>query len=229
MPRSTSGTTSPDGIFGEETVAVVREFQRARGLSPDGEVGRNTMRALDAAFARNAHRVGLNFRSLSLTRLPFEETLRNAQTVYGQYGIDLQFQSGESLLLTPAQTARFQRIDSQCIWSITSGEYNELHSLGSPCPANQLKVFYVQSLRNNLRGCGGHAPGRPAATVAHSGGPWTTAHEVGHVLLTAGFRPVHHPSRNNLMFAPTPVDNEIKILTLAQVRQMRRHRCCLTH
>ncbi|MEM8813122.1 MAG: peptidoglycan-binding domain-containing protein [Pseudomonadota bacterium] len=227
MPLSTGGTTSPDGIFGDETERIVRDFQRANNLTVDGDVGPNTLGALDARFPRARHRVRLHFRSLAMTNLPFEQTLQNAQVVYGQYGIDLQFGSGESLMLTQQQTSAFDRIDQQCTWNLSSGEYNALHALGTPCPQNEIKVYYVRALQNNLRGCGGHAPNRPAATVAHSGGPWTTAHEVGHVLLTSGFRPVHHGSRKNLMFSPTPVDDEIKMLTLDQVRRMRQHVCCV--
>ncbi len=39
---------SPDGIYGNETKAAVKKYQRSKGLSQDGVVGRNTMRALDA-------------------------------------------------------------------------------------------------------------------------------------------------------------------------------------
>ena len=156
MPRSTGGQTSPDGIYGNETVSVVKAFQRSKRLADDGEVGRNTMGAFEAAFPRPGHRVRLHFRSLSLTTLPFEQTLRNAQTVYGQYGIDIRFGSGESLLLTPGQTTLFDRIDQQCKWTLTSGEYDQLHRLGTPSPANELKLFYVNALKDGKRGCGGH-------------------------------------------------------------------------
>lgn len=227
MPSSTGGQSSPDGIYGDETKRAVEAFQRSKGLTTDGEVGKNTMAAFDAAFPSLKHRVRLHFRSLALTTLPFEQTLKNAKTVYAQYGIDIVYGSGESLLLSPAQSAIFDKIDQECNWSLTTGEYNELHQLGTSCPANEIKIYYVNSLTGGLRGCGGHAPARPTATVAHTGGPWTTAHEVAHVLLTSSFRPVHHPSQKNLMYSPTPVDNVIKMLTLAQVKQMRLHTCCV--
>lgn len=38
---------APDGIFGPETYRAVRSFQRDRGLTVDGQVGRNTVRQLD--------------------------------------------------------------------------------------------------------------------------------------------------------------------------------------
>jgi hypothetical protein len=225
LPRSTGGTFSPDGIFGDETFAAVQSFQRANRIRDDGEVGRNTMLALDTALARPSHRVRLHFRSLSLTNVPFDQSLHNATTVYGQYGIDIQFGSGASLLLSPAESALFDRIDQECNWTITSGEYDQLHRLGPPCPASDIKVFFVRQMRGVL-GCGGHAPGRPAATVAAAAWRWDMGHEVGHVLLTSAFSPVHAPHPRNLMNA-FPADNSvIKVLTDAQVRQIRRHPCC---
>ncbi len=226
MPRSTGGSFSPDGIYGVEMVDTVRAFQRSKGLTGDGEVGRNTMRALDAAFPRPRHRVPLHFRSISMTDVPFEDAFRNACTVYGQYGIDFRFGSGQSLHLTPAQTTLFDRIDQECNWNLTSGEYDQLHRLGAPCPNNNVKVYFVNRMRGVL-GCGGHAPNRPAVTVAKAAWRWDMGHEVGHVLLTSGFRPVHHPHARNLMNGFPANNAVIKVLTVAQVRQMRLHACCL--
>lgn len=48
MPISTAaGATLPDGIFGHETAAVVRDFQRANGLTVDAVVGTETLARLD--------------------------------------------------------------------------------------------------------------------------------------------------------------------------------------
>src|SRR5262249_42428767 len=207
MPRSTGRDYSPDGVFGDETFDVVKQFQRSRRIRDDGDVGRDRMRELDTTFARPSYRVRLHFRSLALTDVPFDESLRNAQTVYGQYGIDFQFASGASLLLSPAETALFDTIDQDCNWSLTTGEYDQLHQLGPPCPATDVKVFFVHQMRGVL-GCGGHAPGRPAATVAQQAWRWDMGHEVGHVLLTSTFMPVHHPHEKNLMNA-YPANNTV--------------------
>jgi peptidoglycan hydrolase-like protein with peptidoglycan-binding domain len=54
MPISMATSDStPDGIFGDETTATVKQFQKEVQLTADGIVGRNTIRALDehSAFA----------------------------------------------------------------------------------------------------------------------------------------------------------------------------------
>jgi hypothetical protein len=47
MPISIRRYGSPDGIYGSETAARVRDFQFRHHLSPDGVAGRNTMAKLD--------------------------------------------------------------------------------------------------------------------------------------------------------------------------------------
>ena len=52
MPLSTGGGTQlPDGIFGSETAAAVRNFQRVNGLAADGVAGRDTLTRLDQVLA----------------------------------------------------------------------------------------------------------------------------------------------------------------------------------
>jgi len=47
MPRSFKQRT-PDGIFGSETEAMVKRFQRSNGLNADGIVGPHTLAKMDA-------------------------------------------------------------------------------------------------------------------------------------------------------------------------------------
>lgn len=51
MPLTTKqGTAFPDGIFGQETLRAVADFQSRQGLLRDGVLGRNTLHTLDRLF-----------------------------------------------------------------------------------------------------------------------------------------------------------------------------------
>ena len=50
LPISFAKTGDADGIFGKETLAQVKQFQRDNGLTDNGIVERNTLRALDEKF-----------------------------------------------------------------------------------------------------------------------------------------------------------------------------------
>lgn len=226
MPRSTRGSYSPDGIFGDETLAKLKEFQARSSLEDDGVLGQNTLQALQRRLPGYQHRVRLHFRSIALPKVAFERSLLDAQVVYGQYGIKIEYASGESLMLTPAQMRLFERIDGSCEWTLSSGEYHELHGLGSRAPANEILVYQVKALKAGTLGCGGHAVNRPAVTVGAKASRWDTAHEVGHVLLGSGFSPVHVNDRRNLMHPTAAKYSTIPVLSDKQVRQMRRSACC---
>ena len=227
MPRSTGRDYSPDGIFGDETQAVVKQFQRDNKLKDDGIIGKLTMGALDAKFPRHTHRVRLHFRSLALTRVPFARILADIERVFGQYGIRIVMANGESLGLSEEEAKKFDQIDQECNWDLDDGEFNELHGLGTPAPQNDILVYYIQKFKEaNLLGCGGHATKRPAVTVAATANRWDTAHEVGHVLLGSGFTPVHAGDVRNLMFATSSTSNNVPGLNEKQLAQMRSNICC---
>src|SRR5262245_11482812 len=50
LPISFAKTGDADGIFEDETLAQVKQFQRDSHISDDGDVGRDTLRALDDKF-----------------------------------------------------------------------------------------------------------------------------------------------------------------------------------
>jgi hypothetical protein len=172
------------------------------------------------------HRVRLHFRSLSLTAVGFDTILRGAEKVYAQYGIRIDFASGLSLGLPEDQARRLETVDGTCKWDITSGEYNEVQTLSGGIPRSEILVCYISRFSTGNTGCGGHAVSQPACIVASAGSQWTTAHEVGHVLLGSGFRPVHETSRSNLMYPTINLGSATPVLTDAQVAQMMRSPCC---
>ena len=226
LPRSTGNPNySPDGIFGSELKQKLIEFQTANRLTPTGAIDRDTIRMLDRLLPGYTHRVRLHFRSLALTDVPFARQLADAEIVYGSYGIKVEFASGMSLALTAAEETTFNKIDNNCEWVITGGEYQQLHQMGPSAPTTDILVYYVHEL-TGAGGCGGHMANRPACTVAANVTRWATAHEVGHVLLTSSFSPVHSPERRNLMMPDVLYFSATPVLTDRQVAQIKRSPCC---
>lgn len=215
-----------DGIFGSKTEAIVKDFQRRNRLYTDGVVGRQTITRLDSLLQGYQHRVRLHYRTIALQQVSFDTSFKCTQLVYAQYGIKVEMGSGQCLYLNPQQTKLFSTINGSCKWNISSGEVAQLHSMGGGSPANEILVFYVNKFSESIVGCGGHAPGRPAVTVAAGGTQWTTAHEVAHALLTSSFAPVHSSNRNNLMYSSTAGITGTPILDQAQLQQIRRNPCC---
>ena len=228
MPISTmSPSFSPDGDYGDETAEAVRKFQRsAAGLEPDGIVGPLTLRELDRRIGGFTHHVGLHFRSISLTNVTFDRILSSAQAVYAQYGIRIDMMNGESLAFSFADQARFEKVNQECVWDLSVGEFNALHARGTTAPTTDVLVYFVKSFKEQLNGCGGHARGRPACTVAETGTRWTVAHELGHVLLGSGFAPVHVGDTRNLMNTTTTTIVGMPTLTVRQLAQMRMSPVC---
>ena len=229
MPISTSSNDfSPDGVYGAETEGVVKAFQRSvSGLQPDGVIGQLTLRELDRRHSRFTYRVNLHFRSLSLSDVPFDRIMSSAAQVYGQYGIELRFASGESLGLPTDEQNRFNVVGQNCAWEMDSGEFAELHRHGTIVPNNDVAVFIVNRFQeSNVLGCGGHASNRPACAVTHNCSRWDVAHEVCHVLLTSSFSPVHTGSPRNLMYPTSSNGQEPLTLTEKQLAKIRASPLC---
>jgi murein L,D-transpeptidase YcbB/YkuD len=56
MPASTAhGTKSPDGIYGQETGQVLKQFQRDNQLAADGVAGRMTLGRMDELLLAQAN------------------------------------------------------------------------------------------------------------------------------------------------------------------------------
>ncbi|MDX1979860.1 MAG: hypothetical protein SFV51_06310 [Bryobacteraceae bacterium] len=152
-----------------------------------------------------SHKVRLHFKSIGTPTIPEFTALKNMQAVYGQYGIKIEFASGESLLLSKEQQVSLINVD---VGTCTLGgkltdEQEELFNLGSfqAVRGTDIVIYYVEAVRpdsGSLVGCATHAKGRPTCIVASRGSKWTLAHEVSHVLgLT------HLADTTNIMNTPT--------------------------
>ncbi|MEO6271254.1 MAG: peptidoglycan-binding domain-containing protein [Lautropia sp.] len=228
LPRSTTSSSfSPDGDYGTETTEAVRNFQKSTHiLATDGVVGPKTLRELDRRIGGFSHRIGIHFRAISLTQVSFDRILNSAKAVFAQYGIRIDMMNGQSLLLSAAEQSRFERVNQECDWDLSVGEFNELHAKGAFAPNTDVLVYFVKSFKEQLNGCGGHSKNRPACTVAETGTRWTVAHELGHVRLGAGFAPVHVNDPRNLMNVTTRSITSMPTLTARQVAQIRTSPVC---
>ena len=157
-------------------------------------------------------KVRLHLRSLGMPRVPEFNALRNAQRIYGQYGICIEFASGQSI---PAavdavnQTLSLSAVDvGSCTMSQSMTiQQTALFNHGSRqfARSTDITCYWVQNVQSEgkgLAGCAAHPSGplnsRGACVIAAAASPWTLAHEVGHVL---GLR--HSTKNREMMFTPT--------------------------
>lgn len=247
LPVSTRRLGTPDGIFGEETQRQLRAFQRREHLSLDGKAGHDTLGRLDTLLPNAGpplpplpgvaytHKVKLHFRSISMPRVPEFTALANAQRVYDQYGILLEFASGFSMGATGEQQLVLSGADGTCNWDQASDEQRILSQIGggrAGVGQTDILVFYADHIRESdgstLAGCAGHRPGAPTVVVSAVGSRWTLGHEVCHVLLGPSFVPVHTTDPVNLMFSPTAgISTDPPGLTTEQVTRAQASRYCV--
>lgn len=143
MPISTRKFGSPDGVYGNETVAKVREFQTKYKLGLDGVVGRQTMAKLDELLPRAGnplpplprhgftHKIRLHLRSIDSPKVAEFTQLKVMEETFAQYGIKIEMASGESVALKEDEQLTLTIVDGNCKWDQVSDEQKFLHNLGS--------------------------------------------------------------------------------------------------
>ncbi len=243
LPISTRKFGSPDGIYGHETVAKVREFQAKSHLHVDGISGRHTLEKLDELLPTAGsplpplpvsgftHKVRLHLRSIDMPRVPEFRQLKVMEEVFAQYAIAIEMASGESVLLKPGVALTLTVVDGDCKWDQLSDEQRLLQNSGSKqgVGPNDITVYYATTLRetngNTLQGCAGSEQSRPAVMIASDAVDKTTmAHEVGHILLGSSFSPVHDIDARNLMCEAPICTGNPAYLNDAQLKAIRSSR-----
>lgn len=241
LPLSIRKYGSPDGVFGKETATKVRDFQTKYTLSKDGTVGRETMKRLDELLPSAGadlpplpksgftHKIRLHLRSIAMPQVSEMTQLKIMSEVYAQYAIKIEMASGESVGFdTKGQPITVTVIDGDCKWDQLSDEQRLLQDLGDKQDThpNDITVYYAPTLRERdggtLQGCAGSLPTRPAVMIAADATDKTTmAHEVGHILLSSSFVPVHDNDSDNLMCAAPMCTGKPAYLNDKQLKAIR--------
>lgn len=151
-------------------------------------------------------RLPVGIYTLSTMSFDYFVSLTFAEQLYGKHGILFDVVDQRCLALSAAQQVSLAVIDGTCEWDQNNSEQDDLHALVS-APPGRLCVFIVGGIQKPdgpLAGCAGHAPDTPAVVVSGAMGTnYTLAHEIGHVLLTSSYSPVHETSTSNIMVGGT--------------------------
>ncbi len=172
-------------------------------------------------------------RSIAQPKIGESQQLEVMRRIYHQYSIDVEIVSAMSLGLSGLDEIFLTSVDGDCNWNTLSEDQQLLEALGrESVGANEVVVYFATTLRqkdgSTLQGCAGHLPGKPAAMIASTASDkMTMAHEVGHVLLTSSFSPVHEADSKNLMCSAPICTGNPATLNDSQLAQIRKSPMCL--
>jgi hypothetical protein len=178
-------------------------------------------------------RVRLHLKSLGMPSVPELTALRNAQSVYGQYEICIEYASGQSLpngVDRNSQCLSLAAVDvGSCVMSqAMTSQQNTLFNYGSRqgVGLNDILCYWVNRVESGgsqLAGCASHPLAQPACVVSALSSPWTLGHEVGHVLGLS-----HTNGRTMLMSTPTAlIAANPPSISAADLTIIRRSRLCV--
>ncbi|MGX1497400.1 hypothetical protein ACSSV1_002436 [Labrenzia sp. MBR-25] len=224
MPRSVGGTgLSPDGIYGNETVQKVKEFQRSSHGGPpindDGTVGRNTMAKLDRALPFLTHKVRVHIFVVVTPDAPISTAESTAKELYSHYGINFEVTSIQSLALTAAEETEFSQ---HGLAFARMKQLAESHTSVRVLP-NEIMVFYIRRFNPDTDLALSKANHTGAVTrIKKNADVSTLAHEVAHNLIDSPRGVSEHVAHKQNILATLPRTTPF-VLSFEQVEQMRRN------
>lgn len=177
-----------------------------------------------------SHEARITIRSIALPEFDYAMAKRNAEQLYGSNGIYFNVVSEQCTALSEEMALRLAVIDGTCRWNQFSEEQDDLYDAVGGSMFSGILVCFVGSLMKpdggRLNGCAGHEPAKPTAVIGKSATVWTMAHEVGHILLSPSYSPVHTASSGNIMYrrSSTFTAASSPSFDAAQVTQMKSSR-----
>lgn len=201
------------------------------------------------------HKVKLHFRNLTGKILPGKFILKSIQKVYHPHGIKIELVSSKDISLSKKVMKKYKVVDGACKWDMNDPNVNEmglihkmekrssfrsgffdwvpisipfLKDLEKLPEPDEIVVFFIGKFNSSLLGCGGHLPNAPGAIVDFKYSyRWDTAHEIGHVLLSSSYSPVHHTKKENLMYQYSNSSKKVPKLGNKQLKQMKKSVACI--
>lgn len=229
MPKSVGGKRmSPDGSYGSETVAKVKEFQASAlggpAVTDDGAVGANTLAKLERAIGGYKHKITLQILTTKQSDIPLGQMVSTAQEVYGHYGIKVEVQMGKSVTLTPAEQAI---VDDPNASRRDVREIIIRHSAMRPGPTH-INVLQVGVFPDDY----GNSAFGPLGAMAFTGKdatPSTLAHEIGHILLKSvvGVDDTDHSTYPNDVMTKVQARKPF-VFRIEHIKEMRTAARCQT-
>ncbi len=172
--------------------------------------------------------VPLRFKLLYHPIVPIETMVYNATSLFASAGIILRCNPAIQQLYIPhlevisigkrgcTLSAPPNPADNPDVW--------ELYEQRDGALPGEVMIYFVKAIVPFTSGCARHPKGKPGVIIAGIAGPWTLAHELGHVL---GLR--HTENTHQLMYAwtariqhlpPDLLPSEIAVMRENAVRLM---------
>ena len=136
------------------------------------------MSVMDALGNKCNWKVRLHLKSLGMPRVPEFQALRNAQATFGQYGICVEFASGQSLPNAVDRSNQCLSLTNVDVGSCTlrqdmTGQQDALFGHGSRqgVARNDIICYWVDRVESRgaqLAGCASHPQAQPACVVSVS-------------------------------------------------------------
>lgn len=229
MPRSMGkNRMSPDGVFGSETKGVVEAFQASSHGGPavkdDGIVGQNTMAKLDRAIGGYTHRLPVTIWTVKQSALSIFAMVREAQEVYGHYGIKFEVRYGRCVPLSDADHDAFRSKKTKLPKLVEIAE----KKIGVTFTATDTTVVQLGRFDpDDVYGVALSNQQKALVRISDDATVSTLAHEVGHIVLTpaSGHDAEDHTSYvHNIMTDGS--ERRPYVLGYDQVKEMRAHARC---
>jgi Matrixin len=134
--------------------------------------------------------------------VPIQTMVDNARILFAESGIIFRHASAPERLYIPHLNVLSIGMRG-CILSAPptptdNPEVWELYEQRNGVLPGEVVIYFVRSIIPFVKGCARHPRGKPGVILASSAGPWTLAHELGHVL---GLR--HVDNTQQLMYYRT--------------------------